>query len=468
MDVPKDQLSTLLDHGLYSSAQMLVLYGDSLFREKEYRRAIVKFKIATCHSALGENRAALAEMEGIPSKSRNLEMNLMMAKLYRNSRHTRAAIGCFKECLRNCPYIIEAIAALAELGVSAKDIISLFPQTPNRSGRPPSIILIQVAGCRLDIDIQFPGSFMSNSLMSSLLAMQRYVEAQCCIASNDYKGGLELFSELLQHFQTTSTYYLKWPSILSSSSMLKLMIQINQYLGRFSLNHLIDKVKAVIGKNDEAILDFETVRSIDPYVVTYMDEYAMLLKLKSDHSKLNKLVHDLLNIDPTKPEVFVALSVLWEKKDERGALSYAEKSIRIDERHVAGYIMKGNLYLSMNRPEAAVIAYRGAQELRPDLRSYQGLVRSYLALSKIKEALYAAREAMKAMPQSAKALKLVGDVHASNTSGREKGMHGYSAKKFYESALRLEPGFLGAALALAELHVMEGRNGDAVSLLGDI
>jgi len=67
------------------------------------------------------------------------------------------------------------------------------------------------------------------------------------------------------------------------------------------------------------------VRSIDPYIVTYMDEYAMLLKTKGDFSKLNKLVHDLLSIDPTRPEVFVALSVLWEKKDERGALSYAEK-----------------------------------------------------------------------------------------------------------------------------------------------
>lgn len=66
-------------------------------------------------------------------------------------------------------------------------------------------------------------------------------------------------------------------------------------------------------------------RSIDPYLVTYMDEYAMLLKVKSDCSMLNKLVHDLLNIDPTRPEVFVALSVLWETKDERGALSYAEK-----------------------------------------------------------------------------------------------------------------------------------------------
>lgn len=67
------------------------------------------------------------------------------------------------------------------------------------------------------------------------------------------------------------------------------------------------------------------VRSIDPYVVTYMDEYAMLLKNKSEYTKLSKLVHDLSNIDPTRPEAFVAFSVLWERKDEKGALSYAEK-----------------------------------------------------------------------------------------------------------------------------------------------
>lgn len=39
------------------------------------------------------------------------------------------------------------------------------------------------------------------------------------------------------------------------------------------------------------------------------------------------------------------------------------------------------------------------------------------------------------------------------------------ARKFYESALRLESGYLGAALALAELHVKEGRTGDAIALL---
>ncbi|XP_021290696.1 anaphase-promoting complex subunit 7 [Herrania umbratica] len=475
MDVPKEQITALLDNALFSSAQLLgsflvssstvnaetsphlkaenlILLGDALFREREYRRAIhaykqalqyykiipkqnsttsrssltasnrssspnsfnisaineneVKFKIASCHFPLTETKAALVEMEGIPSKARNLQMSLLMAKLYRNSKQNRGAVTCYRECLRQCPFVIEAVIALAELGACAKDIISLFPQTPNRSGR-----------AQLDHG-------------DSSRWLQRYVEAQCCIASNDYKGGLELFTELLQRFPNNIHILLE-----------------------------MAKVEAIIGKNDEAVMNFEKVRSIDPYVMTYMDEYAMLLKMKSDYSKLNKLAHDLLSIDPTRPEVFVALSVLWERKDERGALSYAEKSIKIDERHIPGYIMKGNLLLSLKRPEAAVMAFRGAQELRADLRSYQGLVHSYLAFSKVKEALYAAREAMKAMPQSAKALKLVGDVHASNSGGREK------AKKFYESALRLEPGYLGAALALAELHVIEGRNGDAVSLL---
>uniref|UniRef100_A0A0A0KED2 Anaphase-promoting complex subunit 7 n=1 Tax=Cucumis sativus TaxID=3659 RepID=A0A0A0KED2_CUCSA len=469
MEVPKDQISTLLDQGLYSSAQMLgcflvsspaanaestphlkseslVLLGDALFREREYRRAIhtykqalqyykiipkqnstttrsslqsnrssspnsfnvsaineneVKFKIASCYCALSDNRAALVEMEGIPSKARNLQMNLLLGKLYRYARHNRAAIAYYKECLR---LVSENI--WAELGTTAKDIISLFPQTANRSGKTPF------------------DHFDSNRWLP------RYVEAQCCIASNDYKGGLELFLDLLQRFPNN----------------IHLLLEVA-------------KVEAIIGKKDEAIMNFEKARSIDPFIVTYMDEYAMLLKIKSDYSMLNKLVHDLLNIDPTRPEVFVALSVLWETKDERGALAYAEKSIRIDERHITGFIMKGNLLLAMKQPDAAVSAFRNAQELRPDIRSYQGLVHSYLALSKMKEALYAAREAMKAMPHSAKALKLVGDVHASNSGGREK------AKKFYESALRLEPGYLGAALALAELHVIEGRNGDAVSLL---
>ncbi|CAL4902937.1 unnamed protein product [Urochloa decumbens] len=475
MEAARESMAALLDAGLFASAQTLgcflvssagssndagmsmkveslVLHGDALYGEKEFRRALnaykqamqysrsiprqatsnirssvsttgrspspnssnllsfneneVKFKIALCHSALCEHREALQEMEGIPSKVRTLKMNLMLGKLYRISRNSRSAAVCYKECLRQCPYVFEAITALAEMGLSAKEFSILFLQAPNRGGKLPS-------------DSVDPQRWWN-----------RYVEAQCCIASHDYKGGLDIYLELMQRFPNNVHILLE-----------------------------IAKVEAIIGRNDEAIMDFEKARLIDPNIMTYMDEYAILLKTKPDYTKLNKLVHDMLHIDPARPETCVALAAMWERKDERKALTFAEKSLRVDDRHITGYIMKGNLHLSLNRPDLAVTDFRGAQELRADLRSYQGLVRAYLALAKCKEALFTAREAMKVMHQSAKALKLVGDVHAISSSGREK------ARKFYESAIRLEPGFIGAALALADLHVAEGRNREALMLL---
>jgi anaphase-promoting complex subunit 7 len=68
-------------------------------------------------------------------KTRSLEMNILMAKLHRNSGYNRGAIAFYKECLRQCPYVLEAVIGLAELGVSAKDIISSFTQTSNRSAK---------------------------------------------------------------------------------------------------------------------------------------------------------------------------------------------------------------------------------------------------------------------------------------------------------------------------------------------
>lgn len=52
----------------------------------------------------------ILQMEGIPGKARNLQMHMLMGKLYRNSRHIRPAIACYKECLRfdNLNFLIPA------------------------------------------------------------------------------------------------------------------------------------------------------------------------------------------------------------------------------------------------------------------------------------------------------------------------------------------------------------------------
>eukprot|EP00252_Welwitschia_mirabilis_P013278 TRINITY_DN29263_c0_g1_i1.p1 TRINITY_DN29263_c0_g1~~TRINITY_DN29263_c0_g1_i1.p1 ORF type:complete len:415 (-),score=106.73 TRINITY_DN29263_c0_g1_i1:72-1274(-) len=312
----------------------------------------------------------------------------------------------YKEALRQCPYVLEAIAALAELGLSLKDIIYVLQQAQNRTGK-------------------------ISSDPETLRWLQRYAEAQFAAASNDQKGALEHYGHLSFRF----------PS---------------------NLHLLLETARAqtAIGKTDEAVTTFEKVRALDQYNITGMDEYAMLLQKRADIPQLNRLVNDLLLTDPNRPEVWAASAVYWDtREDKTRALGDVERCLRLDDRHFPGYIIKGNLLLATNRAEAAIIVFRKAQQIRPDLRSYQGLVRGYLAIGKTKEALYAARESIKVMPQSAKALTLVGDVYASIPDTKDK------ARKFYESALRMEPGYLGAALALADLTAAEGRNDDAIKLL---
>ena len=59
-----------------------------------------------------------------------------------------------------------------------------------------------------------------------------------------------------------------------------------------------------------------------------MDEYALLLRSKSDHSELKRLVHDLLNIDAECPEVWVASAIYWDmRNDKERAATYVDKVV---------------------------------------------------------------------------------------------------------------------------------------------
>jgi hypothetical protein len=91
-----------------------------------------------------------------------------------------------------------------------------------------------------------------------------------------------------------------------------------------------NKVLSTSGENfadGMLIMWFVQARQVDQYNVTSMDEYAMLLRTRGDHAELNHLVHGLLNIDSTRPEVWVASAIYWEMRDDKiRALTYAEKA----------------------------------------------------------------------------------------------------------------------------------------------
>ena len=66
-------------------------------------------------------KAAMACLEETPAAKRTLENRLLAAKIARSEGHDRAAVMAYKEVLVKWPFAIEAVVALAELGVKAVD-----------------------------------------------------------------------------------------------------------------------------------------------------------------------------------------------------------------------------------------------------------------------------------------------------------------------------------------------------------
>ncbi|MCO5589393.1 hypothetical protein L7F22_043360 [Adiantum nelumboides] len=297
-------------------AENLILYGDALYGKREHKRALsmykqalqqcrvspkhssssgsrnalqigsrssasptntplinehdVKFKIALCHLAVNDARSALSEMEGIPAKARTLRISLTQARLYRITGYERAAIAFYKECLRQCPYALEAIIALAEMGVTQKE---MQPQAQSKSTR------------------------LTSDHLDQMRWLQRYADAQCAVACHDYKGGLEQLCQLGQRFP----------------SNLHLTLEMA-------------KVEVALGKTGDAMHNFEKARQMDQCNITGMDEYALLLRSKAGHSEMNRLVNDLLDIDAGRPEVWVASAVYWDmREDKERAAAYIDK-----------------------------------------------------------------------------------------------------------------------------------------------
>jgi anaphase-promoting complex subunit 7 len=141
------------------------------------------------------------------------------------------------------------------------------------------------------------------------------------------------------------------------------------------------------------------------------------------------------------------------------ALGYADRALRLDDRHAASHVIKGQLCLRLKRADAAVGAFKKALALSPSMRSYSGLVAGYLLLNRQKEALSAAKEALRLMPDSPHALALLGDVHGKTPEGGDR------ARRAYEQALKLDPTSAGVVIALCDVHASQGRLEAAQGLL---
>jgi anaphase-promoting complex subunit 7 len=259
--------------------------------------------------------------------------------------------------LRQCPYAVEAVLALVELGLNWSDLQALYAHSPTT-------------------DVNW---------------IQQLVHAHRATSAHEHKNAIVQFLALHEMYPT-NLHALNWLA--------------NCY--------------AQMGEVDMAHQTFSKLRRIDGKYMDSMDAYASIMKGKGQTADLNRLSQELVRINPHRPETWTTVAIYLDVKGQKQkAIGYVDRAIQLDERHAFAYLIKGALLLGLNLNKEAAAVYRKAYALKKDLPSMQGLVRACLAMADYREALAVAKEAYHLMPNNPKALTLYGVVLSHLPQARE-------------------------------------------------
>ena len=215
-----------------------------------------------------------------------------------------------------------------------------------------------------------------------------------------------------------------------------------------------------------AEVTFQKIRNLDFNFVEGMDYYAGLLAKQCDLSELGRLNGDLLQIDDTRAEAWVAIALYHDAcGDPDKAIAFVDKGIACDPQNSFCHKLKGSILLSQGRPDIAGSCFFRANEIKRDISSYEGMVESCLSAKRYKEAICTAKEAMAFAPRDSRALTLVGLALSKATSSSRDNGGMDRAKKALRKALSLDALALRPLLALIDLHVADDEHDVCIELL---
>lgn len=122
-----------------------------------------------------------------------------------------------------------------------------------------------------------------------------------------------------------------------------------------------------------------------------------------------RLWNDVLRVYPTQPRANYCLGVLhFEKKDIDRALTYYEKTVKLDPTYAEAYNNMGMIYANRWETEKGIEYFSKSVEAKPREKSYCNLGRAYASLKKYPEALAALERALAINPSSSLAYTLIG------------------------------------------------------------
>eukprot|EP01041_Mallomonas_annulata_P006220 gene6220-12601_t len=454
----KVQIQTLLDKGLFDSAEILSgllisaissststdcseafeLFADALYAKQEFKRALdyyllafqnrksntnlsrarvnrqtieseidayLKLKECQCRIQLKDSSIALRELETIPQKYRDVRIHCTLGKLYKSNNLRRHAITSYKDALQQMPTAMEVIEALISLGVDSKEILALIDDICEKNPLYNTL---------------FAGGWLTN-IINALSSRNRV----------EFRESEAAFKITLQDFPKN--------------------IYLLNYFGKIAIESEYF---------DDAQQIFRQIKTLDDKNICGMDLYGQVLHYKEDSLALNRLASDLLNIDNKRPQGWIVAAMYSElKNDNEKSLVFIDKAIQLDPRHALSYRLKGQLLLERQRPEQAIISLFQATSIEKDVATLAALVQAHIALSKASDAVAAAKEAMALMPRSPTAMFMFGTALATTKEGQKEAI------RIFRKILLTHPLHKGTITSLSLLLSAQGKNDEAIACL---
>lgn len=372
----------------------------------------VMWQMYKCHMQLKEPQAALDILLAVPLKEQRCpKVTLAMARIYKDiNKDTKSAIICYKQALSLSPLAVEAMLGLISLGMTLHEVTFLSA--------------VKAAS--------------QTSPLHSLPWLNVWIEAQACIAKEDFSGGVSGFER-----------FSKMGLVLSPDTSCQLAWCMQK-----------------LDRKAQALEIFSAAHLQDTCTLKHMDTYSRILTSKT---KLQRLSDSLLYASTVHSEPWMATAWCHMRNRDVNLRSsnpyhskhtFVEKAYSICPRNSEAVFFQGSLLIAKTEPRNAIQKYQEALLLDPSFfDAYEAIIRCYLMVRSDKEALTFARAASRHIKQPAQLHYLEGLALSQKVATSTKAMLAF------ERAIRADKTFEKAIIALSSLYIHDNDTERAAQFL---